>query len=165
MTADDGRSGKRVVVVGLGNTYRGDDGVGIAVAAALNDRAMPNVVVRTGIADPMGLLEAWTGAGLAVIVDAAIVSPPTPGRIRRCDLSDVSTQPEALSSHSVDIGRTHALGLALGRVPDDLVVFTVDVADTAHRIGLTPPVARAVPELVRMVADEINHARPTAPRH
>lgn len=146
-----------IVVVGMGNGYRRDDGVGIAAAAALDVLAIPNVVVKTGIADPMSLLEAWTGAGLAVIIDAAIADPSTPGRIRRCDLTDVATQPEGLSSHTVDIGRTHALGQALGRVPGELVVFSVDVPDTGHGIGLTRQVASAVPKVVDMVAAEIDH--------
>jgi hydrogenase maturation protease len=148
-----------VVVVGLGNGYRRDDGVGVAAATALDDLGMPGVRVRTGIAEPMSLLEVWTGAELAVVIDAAIVTPPTPGRIRRCDLSDVPPQPNGLSSHSVDVGRAHALGQALGRVPDALVVFTIEVADTGHGTGLTPQVARAVPKLVGMVAAEINLAR------
>ena len=62
------------------------------------------------------------------------------------------TASEGLSSHSIDIGRTHALGQALGRVPDALVVFTIEVADTGHGIGLTPQVAAAVPEVVGMVS-------------
>lgn len=63
--------------------------------------------------------------------------------------------PEGLSSHGVGIGRTHGLGQALGRVPDALVVFTIEVADTGHGIGLTPQVAGAVPEVVDMVVAEI----------
>jgi hydrogenase maturation protease len=149
-----------VVVVGLGNSYRRDDGVGVAAATALDDLGLPGVRVRTGIAEPMSLLEAWTGAELAVVIDAAIVTPSTPGRIRRCDLSDVPNQTDGLSSHSVDVGRAHALGQALGRVPDTLVLSTVEVADTGHGTGLTPQVARAVPKLVAMVAAEINRARP-----
>lgn len=145
-----------IVVVGLGNRYRRDDGVGVAVAAALDDLTLPNVAVRTGISDPMGLLEAWTGAELALIIDAAIVTPSTPGRIRRCDVRDLPAQPEGLSSHTVDIGRTHALGQALGRVPGTLAVFTIEAADTGHGIGLTPRVARAVPEVVGMIVAEIN---------
>lgn len=149
-----GRTG--TVVIGLGNTYRRDDGVGVAVAAALDDLALPNVRVVTGIAEPMSLLEAWSGAALAMVIDAAVAAPSVPGRVRRCILSHLVAAPEALSSHSVDIRGAHALGLALGRVPDALVVFTVEVADTGHGIGLTPQVARAVPEVVRLVVDEIN---------
>lgn len=147
-----------IVIVGIGNDYRRDDAVGVAAAAALDTLALPNVVVKTGIADPMSLLEAWTGAGLAVLIDAATVNPSTPGRIRRCDLADLAAQPEGLSSHSLDIGRTYALGQALGRVRGELVVFTVEVSDTGHGIGLSPQVSRAVPTVVRMVAAEIDCA-------
>ena len=143
------------VVVGLGNSYRTDDGVGLAVAAALENLALPDVRVVTGIVEPMGLLEAWSGAGLAIVIDAAVAISPVPGRVRRCTLGDLATAAEGLSSHRVDICRAHELGQALGRVPDALVVFTVEVADTGHGIGLTPRVARAVPELVHMAVAEI----------
>jgi len=145
-----------IVVVGLGNSYRKDDAVGIVAAAALNDLALPGVRVATGIPEPMSLLEAWSGAVLAIVIDAAVATPSVPGRIRRCTLRDVDDAPEGLSSHGVHIGRTHALGQVLGRVPDALVVFGIEVADTGHGIGLTPWVARAVQHVVRMAAAEIN---------
>ena len=66
----------------------------------------------------------------------------------------LATPPEGLSSHSLDISRTYALGQTLGRVPGELVVLTVEIADTGHGIGMTPQVARAVPEVVRMAVDE-----------
>lgn len=144
-----------IIVVGLGNSYRRDDGVGIVAAAALDELALPGVRVVTDVVEPMSLLEAWSGAGLAVVIDAAVVTPSMPGRVHRCTLGDVVAASEGLSSHSVDIGRTHALGQALGRVPDALVVFTIEVADTGHGIGLTPQVAEAVPEVVGMAVAEI----------
>ncbi|OBF09758.1 peptidase M52 [Mycobacterium sp. ACS4054] len=162
MTGDAGR----VVVVGLGNPYRRDDGVGVAVATALRDLVWPNVVVKTDVAEPTALLEAWTGAGLAVIVDAAIATPANPGRIHRYQLDEVPDQPEGLSSHSVDIGDTHALARVLGRVPGAVVVFAVEAADTGAGDGLTPTVARAVPLVIDMVAAEINRFRSaTQSRH
>jgi hydrogenase maturation protease len=91
-----------------------------------------------------------------VVIDAAVVTPSMPGCIRRCTLSDVVTPCARVSSHSVDIGRTHALGQVLRRAPDALVVFTIEVADTSHGVGLTPQVARAVPEVVGMAVAEIN---------
>ncbi|WP_204079492.1 hydrogenase maturation protease [Mycobacterium riyadhense] len=148
-----------IVVVGVGNRYRRDDGVGVAAAAALNELALPGVRVATDIVDPMDLLEAWSGAGLAVVIDAAIVCASTVGRIRRSTLSDVATGSKGLSSHSIDIGHTHALGQALGRVPDALQIFTVDVADVGNGIGLTPLVERAVPKVVGMAVTEINRVR------
>ncbi|HEY2502955.1 MAG TPA: hydrogenase maturation protease [Mycobacterium sp.] len=150
---------REIVVVGLGNSYRSDDGVGIAAAAALNDLALPGVRVLTGIAEPMSLLDAWSSARLAVVIDAAVATPSVPGRIRRSTLGDVVDAPEGLSSHRIDIGRTHALGQVLGRVPDALVVFTIEVAATGLGVGLTPQVAHAVPEVVGMAVAEINRTR------
>ncbi len=147
-----------IVVIGLGNRYRGDDGVGVAAAAELNRLALPGVRVVTDIVEPMSLLEAWSGARLAVVIDGAVGTPPRPGRVRRCDLSEAAPC-DGLSSHSIDIGRTHALGEALGRVPGELVLLTVEVADTGHGAGLTPRVERAVPEVVGMALAEINRRR------
>lgn len=144
-----------IVVIGLGNTYRRDDGVGVVVAAALDELALPGVQVVTGIADPTALLEAWSEAKLAMVIDAAVSPASAPGRVRRCTLDDVAAR-EGLSSHSVDVRGAHALGRALGRVPGALVLFTVDAADTGHGLGLTPRVAGAVPKVVGMAVAEIN---------
>ncbi len=143
------------VVVGLGNPYRHDDGVGVAAAAALDDLELPHVRAVTGVADPMALLEAWSGAALAIVIDAAVTSPSVPGRVRRCTLAELGAS-GGLSSHGVDVGRTHALGQALGRVPDAVVVLTVEVADVGHGAGLTPRVAAAVPDVVEMALAEIS---------
>ena len=161
MTGDDRGFTGGVVVVGLGNSYRRDDAVGVVAAVALDELALPGVRVVTDIVEPVSLLEAWSGAGLAVVIDAAVMTPSTPGRVRRCVLSDVVAGPEGLSSHGVDITRTHALGQALGRGPDALVVFTIEVADTGHGIGLTAQVAGAVPEVVCMAVDEIKRTQAT----
>ncbi len=146
------------VVIGLGNRYRRDDGVGVVAADELNRLALPGVRVVTDIVEPMSLLEAWSGAGLAVVIDAAVGAPAAPGRVRRCGLSDVATC-DGLSSHGFDLVRTHALGEALGRAPGDLALLTVEVADTGHGTGLTPGVERAVPELVGMAVAEIDRWR------
>lgn len=145
-----------IVVVGLGNRYRRDDGVGVAAASALNELALPGVCVTTDIAEPLGLLEAWSGAVLAVVIDAALVDAATAGSVRRCTLGNVAAEPEGLSSHSIDIRRTYALGQALGRVPSALHLLTIDVADVGYGIGLTPQVERAVPEVVGLAVAEIN---------
>lgn len=142
------------VVIGLGNRYRRDDGVGVVAADELNRLGLIGVRVVTDIVEPMSLMEAWSGARLAVVIDGAVGSSPAPGRVRRCSLSEVAAG-GGLSSHSVDLVRTHALGEALGRLPAQLVLLTVDVADTGHGAGLTPAVERAVPEVVGMAVDVI----------
>src|SRR5262245_19946120 len=135
------------VVIGIGNDFRHDDAVGLAVAHQIAERALPGVRVVTGIGEPAALVEAWRGGTLAVVVDAAAGADSTPGRIRRWTARDLQTV-AAVSSHALGLTQTCALGQALAQMPHALVIFTVEVADTSHGIGLTPAVAATVPDLV-----------------
>ena len=150
----DRRTPLNRLVIGIGNSYRRDDGVGLAVAEEIADRGIPNVRVVTAIGEPGAILDAWTGAPLAVAVDAAMSDGSTPGRIRRWTPGDA---PESglVSSHALGLPQTFALGQALGQIPDELVVFTVDIADASHGVGLTPAVAAAVPEVIKAVLEEL----------
>ncbi|CAM4085132.1 hydrogenase 2 maturation endopeptidase [Mycobacterium basiliense] len=160
----------KAVVIGLGNRFRRDDGVGVVAAGEISELALPGVAVVTGVVEPLSLLEAWSGVELAVVIDAAVRTPSTPGRVIRCSLTEVVSASAARSSHRVDVAGSYALGQVLGRVPAALEVFVVEVADTGHGVGLTPQVAAAVPELVRMAreaitgADEAKRATPVAAR-
>jgi hydrogenase maturation protease len=142
------------VVIGVGNDYRRDDGVGPAVAAAIGELALPDVRVLTGIEDPMRLLDAWSGAALAVIVDAAITTESMPGRIHRIT-ADALASITGISSHNFNVAEAFALGQALGRAPHQLVLLAVEVADTGHGIGLTPQVSAAVPAVVTAAVAQI----------
>jgi len=58
------------VVIGVGNSMRRDDGAGIAVVERARPLLPPGVEVRTLGGETTSLLDAWEGAGLAVVVDA-----------------------------------------------------------------------------------------------
>ena len=66
-----------VVVIGLGNDLRRDDGIGPIVARQVADHVAPDVCVSVSDGDPGTLLEAWTGAQL--------VSPWMPSYATRRD--------------------------------------------------------------------------------
>jgi hydrogenase maturation protease len=143
------------IVIGIGNDFRRDDGVGLSVAQRIAERDLPGVRVVSGVSEPTALLEAWGGVARAVVVDAATGVNTAPGRIRRWTAPDLETT-TVVSSHALGLAQTCALGQALSRMPDELVVFTVDVADTDHGIGLTPAVAAAVPDLVDLIVAELS---------
>lgn len=148
----------RGVVIGLGNPFRRDDGVGPAVAAAVESMGLPGVGVICP-AESTAILDAWDGADLAVVVDAA--AGGTPGRVRRCDLDDLAGE-APVSSHELSLRQTHELALALDRAPGRVVVVSVDVADTGYGSGLTPAVAAALPEVLdavrRLFGEQVQEA-------
>ncbi len=146
------------VVIGIGNAFRGDDGIGPAAAAALRD-AVPGVRVLTLDGEPTRLVDAWTGHRLAVVVDA-VRAGAEPGTLHRLEVG-VDALPEAghpPSSHAAGLATAVALGRALGRNPGRLVVHGVEPAGTAAGEQLSAPVAAALPELVDRVAREVRSA-------
>ena len=134
------------VVIGIGNPFRRDDGIGPAVAREIARQGLPGIRVLSCAAEPTAILEAWEGANRAVLIDAAVDGRP--GRVRQCTLDDVADA-ALLSSHDLGLRQTFELGRALGRAPESVVVVSVDVADTGHGEGFTAAVREALPEAVR----------------
>ena len=145
------------LVIGIGNDFRSDDGVGLAVAAEVARRRPPGVEVISTLSDPGQILDAWADVPLVVVVDAARGPGVTAGRIRQWIPGD-DDEPTVVSSHSFGLPDIYALGLALGRVPQRLVVLTVEIDDVSHGVGLSPPIADAVPAAVESVLAEVHRA-------
>ncbi|QEN14861.1 hydrogenase maturation protease [Mycolicibacterium sp. ELW1] len=143
-----------VLVIGIGNDFRTDDGVGLAVAAEVARRRPPGVEVLSALTDPGQILDAWADIPLVVVVDAASGPDVVAGRIRHWIPGD-DHQPTVVSSHSLGLPDIYALGQALGQIPRQLVVLTVEIVDAGHGVGLSPPVARAVPAAVEAVLTEV----------
>ncbi|EID77871.1 MULTISPECIES: hydrogenase maturation protease [Rhodococcus] len=145
-----------VVVIGLGNDLRRDDGIGPTVARQVADHVAPDVCVSVSDGDPATLLEAWTGAQLAVIVDAVVCDPPRPGTVYRLtpdELGDVRAG--TFSTHGIALDHTVRLGAVLDRLPHRMIVLAVEVADLGGGRGLSPAVGRAVDTAVSAVLSVI----------
>ena len=145
------------MVIGVGNEFRRDDGAGPAVVARLRDLAPDGVRLVITDGEPARLVEAWTGAALAVVVDAVRAEPPQPGQVHRFVLD----QPRAgtgrpASSHGLGLDDAIALAVALDRMPGRLIVHAIEAADLSQGPGLTPPVAAAVEAVAAAVLDDLS---------
>ncbi|MFD7815483.1 hydrogenase maturation protease [Streptomyces sp. NPDC059785] len=164
------RTRTRIAVIGVGNEFRRDDGVGRAVVERLRQRAEvrplpPGTVLVTCDGDPGRLIALWEGADLVVIVDAAYARPGRPGRVHRLELdAERLEQPSAsgASTHGLGLGEAVELARVLGRLPARLVVLAVEGADGSLGTGLSPVVEAAVEPLAVSVEDEIVRYRGTA---
>jgi hydrogenase maturation protease len=139
------------VVIGVGNEYRRDDGVGPAVVDLLRDR-LTGVRFLTCDGEPTTLIEAWAGAERAIVVDAVRATDGAAGRIHRFDARHpAATRTGATVPHAADLGDAVALAEVLDRMPRSLLVFGVQVVDVHFGRGLSPAVAASARDL----ADEI----------
>jgi hydrogenase maturation protease len=139
------------VVIGVGNPYRRDDGVGPAVIDRLRERAPAGARLEESDGEPSVLLELWTGADLAIVVDAVRTADGRPGRIHRRQLDAAVPVGSAASSHRVDLGDAVALAQALDRMPTSLVLYGIEVVDISYGPGLSPAVETAAAEVTAAI--------------
>ncbi len=146
----------RYVVVGVGNTFRGDDAVGLAVAERLRGRVPAGVDVVPCELEPSRLIEAWEGATSALLVDA-VDSGAWPGTVTRFDASDEPLPARAFrsSTHAFGVGEAIELARALGRLPGHVLVYGVEGEEFAAGEGLTPSVKAAVERTVTAVLEDL----------
>lgn len=105
------------------------------------------------------MIEAWTGAILAVVVDAVVADPPAPGRMHRFVIGrDEAAGGNAVSSHGLGVAEAVGLAAALGRMPDRLIIHAVEAADVGHGVGLSPAVAAAAAALTAAVLRDVQAA-------
>ena len=145
-----------ILVIGLGNPDRGDDGIGPLAVKALSHRLPEGVRVLARSGDALALVEDWKGVDAVLVVDAAaLISQP--GRIHRIDAVR-ETLPRTLSASSThDFGLAEAVDLAriLDALPPQLILFAVEGLSFAPGGAMTPEVAAAAEAVAKSVLDEL----------
>ena len=155
MTSSTRSENQSVVVIGLGNPFRRDDGIGPAVVTALEPQVQPDVALVAATRDPTVLIAAWADTELAIVIDAAVCQPSTPGRICRYASGLPTDTPAGGNTHSVGVSEAIQLAAVLNRAPRRLVLFAVEAADTSVGQGLSPAVEAAIPKLSKSILHEI----------
>jgi hydrogenase maturation protease len=165
----------RISVIGIGNEYRSDDGLGPAVVARLRGRVPDYVDLLVSDGEPVRLVEDWAGAALVVLVDA--VRGRQPGRLHRIVLAGAEPgecprlrdEPGlateiAASSHGLGAGTAVELASALGRLPDRLIMHAVEAWQFDQGRGLSPEVAGVIEELTAAVLADVTRDWPDQDR-
>lgn len=151
------RASAKRVVIGVGNPYRSDDGAGPEVTRRLRARMPGRVRVVDHDGEPVGLLHAWEGASIAVIVDAVCTNGSRPGDVHRIEVTGTSNleSAHAMSSHGMGPGEALELARALDRLPDRLVIFGIEGKTFAPGAGLSTEVERSIDDVVQRVLEEV----------
>ena len=141
-----------VLVTGIGNPDRGDDGFAAAVIARLRERLPASVRLLARHGDLLALLNDWDGFDSVILVDAA-APIDEPGRIHRLDLAagPLSLGWSRSSTHAFGLGETVELARNLGRLPRRLVLYVVE----GEKFHIGEPLSMAVADAVDPVAERI----------
>jgi hydrogenase maturation protease len=158
MTRPAGRSvGSGLLIIGIGNEYRGDDAAGIAVARKLKQKQIPRCSVTEGTGDGADLINDWCEADTVILVDATC-SGLTPGAITRIDLhkEEVKFGLLHLSSHALGIAEAIALSRTMGTFPSRAIFFGIEGKSFEHGCMLSQEVTAGIDVVVSRIEEEIH---------
>ena len=153
----------RTLVLGIGNSILGDDGVGVHVAQELARIIKDeNIDVRDVSVDGLNLFDFIIGYDKLVVIDAIVTDDGKIGEIYRlkpeyvCDPSR-----SAISPHHFNLATTVEIGKRLfpNEMPEEVIVFAVGTQEIAIVTEeMTGKVKEAIPKAVNLVLEEIGAA-------
>lgn len=144
-----------VLLVGIGNEWRGDDGVGPWIVDRLRDLALPGVRTLWAAADGLALLDAWRDAGRVYVFDA-LRDAAEVGEVLRVDALRQSLPTASnYSSHAFGLAEAIELGRTLGQLPAGLIVIGIEGRCFDMGKGLSPEVEAAAKGLVETLRAEL----------
>lgn len=144
----------KTLIVGIGSTILGDDGVGVVAAQRLKERIRREDVdiIEIGTAG-LSLLDLVEGYDRLIILDA-MVSGAQPGTVHLLRGEDMARTAHLHAGHEADLPTTLSLGAQLmdGRMPEQVVVVAVEAKEmTRFSESLSPEVESALPEVLARV--------------
>lgn len=147
---------KRVLIAGIGNVLRGDDGFGIKVVQRMSALALPPGVElyeagAAGIALAQKLAD---GYDVCILADAAKCGGAA-GVLYRLK-PKIPAAPRDIGMHDLDPGKILALAAALGGLPAEVVLIGCEPRETEDLCEeLSAPVAASVDAAVELILKEV----------
>ncbi len=141
------------LILGIGNEWASDDGVGPEVVRRLQGRwkqggrESAEKVEFSILAQPdLSLLDRIAGCAYLIVVDAVVAGQP-PGTLHR-----EMWEPGVLAARGVQRASSHGFGVrellemaaVMGKLPERVELWGIEIASTEPGQGLSPEVAGAV---------------------
>lgn len=159
---------KDLLIVGVGNPERGDDGVGSAVVRQLDNFlhsyiGCKEIDVIESWGEATSLVSTMDGWKTVVFVDAAM-SGADPGTFRRIDASEGQLPADLaeVSSHGFGLAQAVELARALEALPDRCIIYAIEGKSFEAGDPLSPEVADAAKAVVAEIIQSITNNRPEA---
>jgi len=145
-----------MLVIGIGNMFRHDDGAGPSAASLVKAGAPPGVKVLIRSGDAADLMEVWAKEEYVFVIDA-MKAGLTPGEFKRIDgrTPTFPVKDFQFSTHSMGLAEAIEIGRVLVRLPKNLIIYGIEVSDVGNGQGLTPVVEKAVSEVAARIIEEI----------
>jgi hydrogenase maturation protease len=160
----------KTLILGLGNTLLGDDGVGILLARELEKVLSPSngFTVMESSLWGLALIDLILGFDHVIILDAIKTGKYRVGNVHEIKVADFTGLSSASTPHFVGLPTVLRLGQELGLdVPSQISVIGIEVNDPySFGENLTPELKKNFPrilhQILRILQDESESRKATA---
>lgn len=150
-------SGKRTIVLGVGNELLSDEGVGVHVVHELQKRNLPpEIEVMEGGTDGFGLLHIITDADRLIVIDS-LKGGSEPGTIYKFNIEDAPSTSDLFKTSVHQIGILEVINLSdlIGKTPETTVIG-VEPKSVSTGMILSDEVKKKIPRIIELIFEELN---------
>ena len=144
-------------IIAVGNSFYGDDGVGVAVLDIIRQfDVFPEAELVDVQTDALALLDHLARGEKNVVVDAAQMGLE-PGAAVGFRPSEVrlKIKSDHLSMHGFGLAEAFDLAVQLDKMPSDVLIVGVEPERVEINKGLSDIVNRAVPRIISIIQAEV----------
>jgi hydrogenase maturation protease len=147
-----------ILIVGAGNEYRSDDGVGPVIVKKLGQLLHEKATIRKCIKDGTELIELCKGHKCVYLVDS-VKSGCEPGKIFRFDANSEALPREAFScysTHAFNVAESIELARSMGCLPEKMIVYGIEGKCFEDGENFSDEVKRSIAEVIIRIKREID---------
>ena len=148
-----------ILIIGVGNEFRGDDAAGLAVIRLLKAKNVAQVTYMEADSGCDMLMESWATAEKVIIIDA-VSSQAKPGTIYRFDAL-AQPVPESCtfySTHAFGLSQNLELARVLDRLPPSMTIYGIVGENFTTGSALSSSVKHAADDVVTRVMLDIQES-------
>lgn len=150
---------KKLLLIGVGNSFRSDDGVGCFIAGKIKAKNLANVSCREHQGEGIDLIEQWKGFSTAIVIDA-VSCEEKPGTIFRFELppDELPRNVFACSTHALNIADVIHLAKTLDQCPAKIIVYGIAGKNFEMGQGFSDEVQNAAVTVIERLTHELQNS-------
>lgn len=150
---------KEILIVGIGNPFRSDDGVGHYVIDQLQSYRGSSIDFLKITSNSLHLIDIWKSRELVIVIDA-ISANHIPGTIIEMNSIDESllVVHSESSTHNLGLKETFLMAKALNVLPNQLKVIGIQGKNFDVGVALSSEVHLAADQLVNQLGKDIKRS-------
>ncbi|MCX8057554.1 MAG: hydrogenase maturation protease [Ignavibacteria bacterium] len=140
-------------IIGIGNEFRSDDGIGLYVAREIK-KQYPHLNVFESDGDGVELISHFQKCDLLILIDAAYTNKfEDVGKIIQLNASDFDkiSNIHFVSSHNFGLVEALKMGKTLKILPDDLYLYVILAKNFDYGTGISEQLKESIEKIISLI--------------